>query len=139
MFELDIVRLLKGTGLNDMRLVGILQDVTFVLVIAEKSAIDLLSVDSIFTGEARLMDTLMMSKLFPFSSWTGRITGLGVGMTADTLRISLDEMCVWSGTKVDNPDLEIQDDIEAVDETMLDGTIVTLQDCGDVGGVVHIL
>ena len=139
MFELDIVRLLKGTGLNDMRLVGILQDVTFVLVIAEKSAKDLLSVDSIFTGEARLIDTLRISKLFPLSSWAGRIIGLGVGTTADTLRIFLDAKCGWSGTKVDNPDLEMQDDIEAVDETMLDGTIVTLQDCGDVGGVVHIL
>ena len=81
----------------------------------------------------------MMSKLFPFSSWTGRITCLGVGTTVDTLRISLDAMCGCSGINDDNSDLEMQDDIEAVDETMLDGTIVTLQDCGDVGGFVHIL
>ena len=136
MFELDIVRLLKGTGLNDMRLVGMLQDVVFVfdpfrliVVIAEQSAKELLDEVSILIGDARLMDTLIMSKLFPFSSgWTGRMMGLAVGTIV---------VCI--GTNEDKSDLETHDDKEAVDEIILDGTIVRLHDCGDEGGVVQIL
>ena len=128
MFELDIVRLLKGTGLNDMRLVGMLQEVVFVLdpfrlivVIAEHSAKELLEEVSILIGDARLMDTLIMSKLFPFSSgWTGRMIGLVVGTIV---------VCI--GTNEDKSDLETHDDNEAVDEIILDGTIVRLHDCGD--------
>ena len=81
-----------------------------------------------------------MSKLFLFSSCcTGIMTGFGDGMNFDTFITSFAEIWVCNGTNVDKSDLDKEDDIEAGDEMMLDGTIVILQDCGDTGGVVHIL
>ena len=86
------------------------------------------------------MDTLIMSKLFLFSSCcTGRMTGFGDGMNFDTFITSFVEIWVCNGTNVDKSDLDIEDVIGQGDEMMLDGTIVILQDCGDTGGVVHTL
>ena len=81
-----------------------------------------------------------MSNLFLFSSCcTGIMTGFGDGMNFDTFITSFAEIWLCNGTNADKSDLHIEDDIELCDEIMLDGTIVILQDCGDTGGVVHIL
>ena len=54
---------------------------------------ELIGCVSIFTGDARLMDTLIMSKLFLFSSCcTGIMTGFEEGMKLDTFITSFAEI-----------------------------------------------